>query len=123
MIDYKEGEYIPQDLEWMLLASGRFLVSNEADTYPMENAFFSASVKSVATLPMFVVTNYRKSADGSQSIECSESLQGEKSAFGFVFGVSGLMDETEYVEQERNGTCFGMPIQNPDVDYNWYAIL
>ena len=108
----------PEGIQLYIDRAAKYLLSSEADRLPQENAFFSASVKSPATLPMFTVTNYRKSLDGTQSIECSEPLTAR--AFGFTFGVQGIMSEEDYTQREISG-CFNMTTQNPDVDYNWYV--
>jgi hypothetical protein len=107
----------PLELLSNLNQTAAYLLSPEASASPLENAFFSASIKSVATLPMFVVTNYRKSLDGSQSLSCNQTLS-QKSSYGFTFGVSGLIPEDEYEASALQG-CFGRPNQNPDIDYNW----
>lgn len=110
----------PSELQDIILAAGRFLASDAADHLPPENAFFSASVKSFATLPMFSVTNFRvpvSGGDGTESVPCTQNLKTFKS-FDVTYGVQGVMNETEYELRAKEG-CFGVPTQNPDIDYNW----
>ena len=105
---------VPQIVVDTIQKAAAFLTSKEADRMPQENAFFSASVKNMSSLPFFGVTNYRKSVDGLHSLECTDSLY---KGVHYVFGVKGLMSEIEY-EQQSNASCFNMSTANPDVDYN-----
>jgi hypothetical protein len=105
---------VPFDVVSVIERSARFLLSEEADDLPQDNAFFSASVKSGKVLPFYSVTNYRTSPDGTRTLECDGDLF---KGFNVVFGVRGVMDEREYLQREQAG-CFNTSTTNPDVDYN-----
>jgi hypothetical protein len=96
------------------------VISDEADHAPQENAFFSASVKGLQSLPFYVTNNYRVSLDGTKALACNDDLMAQKYNLAkFSIGVSGIMDEEEYRTIENNG-CFNHSTVNPNVDYNWY---
>jgi hypothetical protein len=105
---------VPINVVSVIERSARFLLSDETDDLPQDNAFFSASVKSGKVLPFYSVTNYRTSPDGTRTLECDGDLF---KGFNVVFGVRGVMDEREYLQREREG-CFNTTTTNPDVNYN-----
>ena len=106
----------PPYVKNIVYKAGHYLLSKEADDAPQENAFFSASLKSMDSFPGFSVTNYIKTLDGSKTLTCSDKIP-ERESMEFIFGLKGILSEEEYSERQGKG-CFGKPILNPDVDYN-----